>query len=73
MYIYSGAAVGAAGVVVSRLADQLPVSDPSTLIRTSLHHEHDSASGIGAIPSEMRLTAPMLWGRIVFMMNSRRD
>ena len=42
-------------------------------LRTSIHHEYDSPLGIGAIPSEMRLTAPMPWGGIVFMMNTRRE
>ena len=43
------------------------------LIRTSIHHEYDFPWGIGAIPSEMKLTAPMPWGGNVFMMNTRRD
>ena len=44
-----------------------------TLTRTSIHHKHDSPWGLGAIPSEMRLTASMPWGGIVFMMNARRN
>ena len=43
------------------------------LIRTSIHHEYDSPCGIGAVPSEVRLTAPMPWGEIVFMIITRRD
>ena len=42
-------------------------------IRTSIHHVYDSQEGIGAIPLEMRRTAPMPWGGIIFMMNTRRD
>ena len=42
-------------------------------IRTSMHHEYDSPWGIGAIDSETRLTAPMPWGEIVFMMNTDLD
>ena len=42
-------------------------------IRTSIHHECDSPQGIGAIASEMRLTAPISWGRIVFMINTPQD
>ena len=43
------------------------------LTRTGIHHEHDFPLGIGALPSEMRLMAPMPEGGIVFMMNTRRD
>jgi hypothetical protein len=38
-----------------------------------MHHEYDSPWGIGAIDSETRLTAPMPWGEIVFMMNTDLD
>ena len=31
----------------------------NNLIRTSINHEYDFSQGIGAIPSKMRLTAPM--------------
>ena len=34
---------------------------------------YDSPQGIGAIPSQIRLTAPMPLGGIESMMNSRRD
>jgi len=39
------------------------------VIQTNVHHEY----GIGAVVSEFRPTAPMPWGRIAFMMNTRRD
>ena len=44
-----------------------------TLIRTSIHCEYDFQWGIGALHSEIRLTAPMPWAEIVFMMNTYRD
>ena len=43
------------------------------LIPASIHYEYDAPLGIGAFPSEIRLRAPMPWGEIVFMMNTRRD
>jgi len=36
-------------------------------------HEYDPPQEIGAIPSEMRLTAEMPWGGIVSMMHTRLD
>ena len=55
-------------------ASKPPASAASrSLIRTSVHHKYAFPQGIGAIPSEIRLTAPMPRREIVFMMNSRRD
>jgi hypothetical protein len=45
----------------------------STFVRTSVHHDHDSPLGIGSVPPNMRPTAPILWGEIVFMMNAFRN
>ena len=45
----------------------------SNLLWPSIHHEYDFPWEIGAIPSEMGLTAPMPWGGIVLVMNTRRD
>ena len=42
-------------------------------IRMRIRHEYDFPYGVGAIPSEMRLTAPMSWEEIVFIMKTRRD
>ena len=44
-----------------------------SFIRTRMHHEYHPPQDIGAIPPEMRLTAPTPWGGIVFMMNTRPD
>jgi hypothetical protein len=50
-----------------------PGTPPRGFIRTSIHHEYDIPKEINAVPSEIRLTAPMPWGEIAFMMNPRRD
>ena len=50
-----------------------PNSQRSDLIRTNMHREYDSPEGIGAIPPETRLTAPVPWEGIAFKMHTRRD
>jgi hypothetical protein len=49
--------------------------DPRQLvpaIASSIPQEYDSAWGIGAVPSEIRLTAPMPWGGVEFLNTTRR-
>ena len=42
-------------------------------IRTSIPEEYDFPQGIGALPSGIRLMAPIPWAGIVFLRNTRRD
>ena len=60
------AAVASRGVPLN----STPYTNP---IRASIHYEYDFPQRIGAIPSGTRLMAPMAWGGIVLMMNTRRD
>ena len=43
------------------------------LTRTIFHREYDLPRGIGTCPSEIALTAPMPWGRIVSIMITHLD
>jgi hypothetical protein len=68
IYIYIYKTLGADIAIDGSDASTVP-----TLIRTSIPEEYDFPLGIGAFPSETRLTAPMPWGGIVFLRNTRRD
>ena len=60
--------------LVRRVAGTLPAKAGTMgFIRTSIHREYDLPYEIGAMPSKIKLTAPMPWEGIVFMMNTCRD
>ena len=65
----------AAAMTIPAAEETLKVSclPHRSLIQMSIHHEHDFPQGIGAFLLKTRLTAPMSWGGIVFMMDSSRD
>ena len=62
------------GVLSAWSSDRLNTSSVFPVIQfSSGRHEHDSPQGNGAITSEIRQTASILCGQIVFMMNTFRD